>query len=198
MTAMGTSSRKKKNPTDEIRTDPGHHPVTPTPSRGVPDRSRVPEPSSEKMFWLMVAAIAAVSFAVYFNTLYNGFVYDDEAQVLLNHWIRDMKYLPEIFYKSVWGFRSANTTSSYYRPLMHVINMASYHLFGLAPWGFHLVNILFHAGNTVLVFIVTARLFGKSAAMPEEGRGETRWLSSPPFLAALLFATHPVHTEAVA
>ena len=153
---------------------------------------------SGKKLLLPAFIIGAASFAVYFNTLYNGFVYDDNLQIVRNPWIRDVKHLPGIFYKSVWSFQATSPINNYYRPLMHVINMASYHLFGLAPWGFHLVNILFHVGNSGLVFLLTARLFGESAGGPGEVTGGSGWLSSPPFIAALLFATHPIHTEAVA
>ena len=41
--------------------------------------------------------IIAVSLAVYANTLGNGFVYDDNFQVLGNPWIRDARFLPNIF-----------------------------------------------------------------------------------------------------
>ncbi|MGD0884578.1 MAG: hypothetical protein ABSA46_06835, partial [Thermodesulfovibrionales bacterium] len=53
---------------------------------------------------LLIFIIFLVSFAVYLNALSNDFVYDDSDQVLENHWIRDVKYLPDIFSKSVWSF----------------------------------------------------------------------------------------------
>jgi len=146
---------------------------------------------------LPAVILPVLSFAVYANTLAGGFVYDDISQVLENLWIRDVRYLPEIFSKSVWNFQG-NVTSNYYRPLMHVIYMANYHLFSLAPWGFHLVNVLFDAGNTVLVFLLAVRLFGGSAGRTGVVTGKSADFSSPPFLAALLFATHPIHAEAVA
>jgi len=190
--------RKKKAPTNEIRTDTGKTPGPPAPSRDLPGRVRAQDSPPDKTVWLMLAVIAAASFAVYLNTLSNGFVYDDNGQIRLNPWIRDVRHLPEIFTKSVWSFGSVSTLTNYYRPLMHVINMASYHLFGLAPWGFHLVNVLFHVGNSVLVFLLVRRLSGNSGGRQEGGSWGIGWVSSPPFLAALLFATHPVHTEAVA
>ncbi len=142
---------------------------------------------------LMPVIILAVSLGVYFNTLYNGFVYDDMLQVLQNPWIRDIKFLPDIFSKNVWGFQRA--VSNYYRPLMHTIYMIDYHIFGLRPWGFHLVNVLFHAANSILVFFITSKLFKKSSPLPDYS-GST--FAAPPFIAALLFAVHPIHTEAVA
>jgi hypothetical protein len=40
----------------------------------------------------------------------------------------------------------------------------TYHIFGFNPLGFHLVNILFHSGISVLVFLVTSRLLKNSKA----------------------------------
>jgi hypothetical protein len=143
--------------------------------------------------------ITLISFAVYFNALSCGFVYDDMAQVLENPWIRDIRSVPDMFVKSVSGFVIGSAPVNYYRPFMHLIYLITYHLFGLTPWGFHLVNVLFHAGNSVLVFVLAARLFGA------EGRGTMSPCDSRftihdsrlfAFLAAL-FATHPIHTEAV-
>ncbi|HUI66968.1 MAG TPA: tetratricopeptide repeat protein [Nitrospirota bacterium] len=134
--------------------------------------------------------VIAISFAVYGNALRNGFVYDDIPQVVQNPWIREIRFVPEIFSTNVWAFQG--TSTNYYRPLMHMSFMLSYYLFGLTPWGFHLVNILLHAGVTVLVFLISSRLF---------------WTANPPsffvsrflpFIAAVLFAVHPIHTEVVA
>ena len=150
---------------------------------------------------LPVAIVLSVSVAVYFNSLFNDFVYDDSSQVLKNYWIRDVRYLPRIFAKSVWAFQSAPIVSNYYRPIMNILYMANYHLFGLAPWGFHLVNVLFHAGVSVLVFFLAAWLCGVPSPIPASdppaGAG-WKGLLSLPFVAALLFAVHPIHTEAVA
>ena len=74
---------------------------------------------------------------------------------------------------------------------MHFVYMLNYHLFGLNPWGFHLVNILFHCGVSILVFLVIRSL------LPEHRNLVSPAYLSPPFIAAILFATHPIHTEAV-
>jgi hypothetical protein len=44
-----------------------------------------------------LAIILAVSFGVYFNALFNGFVYDDRYLILQNPWIRDARHIPDIF-----------------------------------------------------------------------------------------------------
>jgi Tfp pilus assembly protein PilF len=138
----------------------------------------------------MIIAILFASFLVYFNSLYDGFVYDDEFQVVQNHWIRNIKYIPEIFSESVWKFQGIEGTN-YYRPLLHLVYMINYHIFGLRPWSFHLVNVLFHASVSVLVFIIASRL------LPEFQIPSSRSHLSLSFMAAVFFATHPIHTEAV-
>jgi tetratricopeptide (TPR) repeat protein len=156
--------------------------------------------SSKSSSSAMIVIILLAAFAVYFNTLYNGFVYDDQLQVLENKWITNVRYLPDIFSTSVWDFQSERTSSNYYRPLMHIIYMFSYHVFGLKAWGFHLVNILFHAANSVLLFLIMAKLAGWQGGRPaiEQDGTIAATFISPPFIAAILFAVHPVHTEAVA
>ena len=136
-----------------------------------------------------VPIIILVSFGVYFNALFNGFLGDDIYQVLGNRWIKDVTFIPDIFFTNVWSFKGGQ--SNYYRPLMHLIYMVAYYLFGLKPWGFHLVNILFHSGVSILVFLFTSKLL----------RGSTVSIFSShfslPFIVAILFATHPIHTEVV-
>lgn len=147
------------------------------------------EPSLKKSRLLPIMIIIAISCAVYGNALRNGFVYDDVPQVVENPWIRDIHSIQEIFSTNVWGFQGIST--NYYRPLLHISFMLSYYFFGLAPWGFHLVNILLHAGITVLVFFISSRLF--RTADPSAS-SFSRFL---PFIAAVLFAVHPIHTEVV-
>lgn len=137
-----------------------------------------------------IIIILLTSFGVYFNALFNEFVYDDIQQVLENRWIRDIKYIPDIFSKDVWGFEQEEGGWNYYRPLMHIIYMGIYHIFGLRPWGYHLINILFHTGVSTLVFLISSDLFKKI-----KFAGST--YTFPSFIAALLFATHPIHTEVV-
>lgn len=137
---------------------------------------------------ILVTLIVLSCFASYFNALLNGFVYDDIFQVVENHWIKNTRYLPDIFMKGVWGFAGGGISSNYYRPVMHLFYMVNYHIFGLRPWGFHLVNILLHTAVSLLVFLVAVFLFRKLKS--------TSYLA-PSFIAAILFATHPIHTEVV-
>jgi tetratricopeptide (TPR) repeat protein len=180
--------------------------VAKRPEENIPGQQcgkKPPMPVSMPAHLLPVLIVAFVSFVVYFSALFNNFVYDDMTQVLQNPWIRDVRHLPDIFLKSVWSFQTEHDVSNYYRPLMHCIYMITYYAFGLKPWGFHLVNVLFHAGVSVLVFLTAAKLPGYTAPPhPPLTKGgskeEASTFLSASFIAALLFATHPIHTEAVA
>jgi tetratricopeptide (TPR) repeat protein len=139
---------------------------------------------------LIILLIAAV-LLVHFNSIFNGFVFDDHMQILKNQLIRDIKHIPEIFSSDVSGAYKQYDTS-YYRPMMYLIYMFNYYFFGLSPWGYHLINVLFHVGVCILVFLIASKIFKKPS-----GSG-LMYLLSPAFIAAILYATHPIHTEAVA
>lgn len=144
--------------------------------------------------YLSLLIIVCLSSAAYFNTLFNGFVYDDRVQIVMNQWIKNIKYIPDIFFRNVWGFTELEGVvtkgiSNYYRPLMHTIYMLTYFIFGLQPWGFHLVNIIIHTGISILIFLIASSLLKKY---------QTTHYFLPPLIAAVWFATHPIHTEVVA
>ena len=140
---------------------------------------------------MYVAIIVIFSFISNINTLSNGFVWDDIQQVINNRWITDIIYLKSIFTENVAGFVPGSSTS-YYRPLMYVFYMAVYGVFGLESWGWHLINLLVHIGVVIVLFLLTKRLLSQT----DTASNQTAYRIS--FAAALMFAVHPIHTEAVA
>lgn len=145
---------------------------------------------AEKSLFPAVLLVLTVSVAVYTNAVFNGFVIDDLTQVVGNPWIRNFRHIPEIFTSNLWAYEGRD--SNYYRPLMHIVYLLVYQLFGLKQWAFHALNILVHAGVSVLVFLISARL------LSEDRTGAPPNRLFPPLIASLLFATHPIHVEAVA
>lgn len=148
----------------------------------------------------LIGVLVVVTLAVYLNTLANDFVYDDNFHILNNPWITDLNYLIRPFYSSVWEFHEtiSEGMNNYYRPVMHLIFTLEYHVFGFEPWGWHLFNVLFHAMNSVLVFIIIKGLLEGERGL--DGGEERKKVSATTiaFMAALLFAVHPVSTEVVA
>ena len=136
---------------------------------------------------MAAALLGIVTFA---PALKHEFVYDDLPNIVDNRWIRDPRFLPEIFRSHAAGFDPKFRTS-YYRPMTHVAAMASYHLFGPRPWGFHLFQVLLHAATSVLACLTVRGLGKRDPSLPEGG-------AFVAVVAGLLFATHPAHAEAVA
>lgn len=127
---------------------------------------------------------------VYANTLWNGFVYDDLQNVVQNPWIKSSGFIPEIFGSHMGGFNPEFATG-YYRPFIHIAHMIVYQAAGLNPAAFHLFNVLLHAVNCILTLLIGRELMRKWEP--------TSHREGPAALAiALVFATHPVHSESVA
>ncbi|HEY2352914.1 MAG TPA: tetratricopeptide repeat protein [Candidatus Acidoferrum sp.] len=130
----------------------------------------------------LIALLILLAVICYGNTLFNAFVYDDEQQILQNPYVKSWHYLPQIFGSTVWSFVGAAGTTNYYRPLMTFTFLVLYQLFGDIPFGFHLFNITLNAAVMIMVFYAGRRLFHDRRVA---------------FVAAVLFAVHPVHTEVV-
>lgn len=115
------------------------------------------------------------------NTLWNGFVWDDLILIKENPWIREPGRLGEAFTTHVVGFNEG-LLPGFYRPLVHVAYGAVYALAELQPWAYHLLNVLLHVAASALVYLLARRWAPGLAAI----------------LGALVFAVHPIHSEAVA
>lgn len=132
--------------------------------------------------WI-VAALLLLAVLPYLNTLQNGFVYDDNNEVLTNPYIRSFSHMGDIFSTRILAHLGARGATNYYRPISILGFLLCYKAFGLLPYGFHLANLLLHATVVCLLFGLTCSLF------------RDRWLA---FIAAAVFALHPIHTESVA
>jgi hypothetical protein len=128
-------------------------------------------------------------FAVYYTALGYGFVYDDSELILSNRWITSFSNITEAFSTHTFGFKDEGYQAISYRPMLFVIYMAEYAVFGFSAWGWHLVNVLMHSVNSVFVFLILKRLAGS------EGKGYSSTM--PAFAGALIFAVHPTNAESV-
>jgi hypothetical protein len=132
------------------------------------------------------AGLAAVIICL--PSLSGGFVIDDRYLVVENPSLRSLGSIPGHFVK-VWGEGAgpaghAAVNAGYFRPLTSTLHTLEYALWGTShPWGWHATSIAMHALATMLVAWLAAQLLGEALAA---------------LVAGLLFAVHPVHTEAVA
>ncbi|XP_041973422.1 protein O-mannosyl-transferase TMTC1-like [Aricia agestis] len=135
--------------------------------------------------WTVYFLVAAVGALTYSNSLRGEFVHDDIPAVVTNRDVTGTNPLRMMLYNDFWGTPMADATShKSYRPLTTLSFRLNYSLCGLSAWWWHAVNVCLHAACCALVAragAVVARLQRPFAA-----------------LAALLFAVHPIHTEACA
>ena len=131
---------------------------------------------------LLCAVVAAV---VYLNTLQCGICYDDEPAIKKNRDLRpDVTSWLDLAMHDFWGANIRSTTShKSYRPLTVATFRLNYMLHELQPLGYHLVNVLLHSAVCYLYVLLCGVVFSEV------------W---PALIAGLLFAVHPIHTEAVA
>jgi len=129
--------------------------------------------------------IVVLAFLTYSNALRGGFVWDDELQIVKNWQIRGLSYIPSAFSSAFWTFADpeAGAHTNFYRPVQTLSYIAAFQIGGLAPWPFHLINILLHTLASALVYLICVELQISPAAAA---------------IGAAIFATHPVHTETVA
>lgn len=128
---------------------------------------------------IAVAVILFAGAAAYANSLLNPFIWDDIALVVRNFHIGDLGYVPRLFLE---GSYHQDITGNFYRPMLMASFALDFRYWALEPFGYHLFNLFLHLSNALLVYCLVWLLSKKKTV---------------PFLAALLFAVHPVHTEAV-
>jgi tetratricopeptide (TPR) repeat protein len=127
---------------------------------------------------VLVAAAAALP---YLHTLAFGFVFDDHGQIAGNPRVQSWGHLAGYFTGDVWR-SPAGFPGNYYRPLFLLWFLVNYTLFGVWPPGWHLASVALHVLASVMVWLVARRLGGPAVGL----------------VAGVLFAVHPIHTEAVA
>jgi tetratricopeptide (TPR) repeat protein len=130
-----------------------------------------------KIFLICLGLVLATAIA--FEPIrHNDFVrYDDNRYLVKNEYIQD-GVTKDSF---VWAFTTFHVSN--WHPLTWISHMIDYELFGLDPVWHHLVNVLFHICNALLLFIILHR---------------TTVAIWPSAIVAAFFAVHPVHVESVA
>ncbi|MBI5184035.1 MAG: tetratricopeptide repeat protein [Nitrospinae bacterium] len=132
--------------------------------------------------------IIILTIIVYANSIQNQFTHDDVVIIQRNELIQDIRNIGKIFLSDYWV---VDKDAGLYRPLV-VFSYAINYLFNeFDPAGFHLVNLFIHILNSLLVFLILYYLFKPACALHADR--ETLYA----FVSSLIFAIHPIHTEAV-
>uniref|UniRef100_A0A3Q1B468 dolichyl-phosphate-mannose--protein mannosyltransferase n=1 Tax=Amphiprion ocellaris TaxID=80972 RepID=A0A3Q1B468_AMPOC len=130
------------------------------------------------------AVLVALCVLCYSNSLRGELVHDDVWAIINNPDVRPGSSLGNIFSNDFWGKRMAdNTSHKSYRPLCILTFKLNVLLGGMTPLYFHIVNMCLHCAVTCLLMQTCERCVFEDSRLA--------------FITALLFAVHPVHTEAV-
>jgi len=127
---------------------------------------------------------------VFFNSLFNDFIGDDEVVITQNEFYTTWSNVPKLFTKDyltmgselLSGGRYNHSGSVSYRPVLSMTFFVDYALWKLNPFGYHLTNFLLHIANVLMVYyLIMAVMKNQSIAL----------------ISGLLFSIHPTKSEAV-
>ena len=115
--------------------------------------------------------LCAITVAVYFGAFVGAFHYDDSLTVLDNPHLESW----QIF---------VGHLDHMVRPVLYATFLLDHWLYGTAPVGYHLLNVLLHLGSGLLIYRILTSVVSDDR-------------SPVPFLTALVFLIHPIATETV-
>src|ERR1700716_1012235 len=123
--------------------------------------------------WLLGFVLVVCTILVYLPARNGGFIWDDDDYITKNALLT----LPD----GLWRIWFSLDSPSQYFPLVYTTFRIERGIWGLNPSGYHWVNILLHTANALLLWRLLARLKAPGA-----------------WMAAMIFALHPVQVESVA
>jgi Flp pilus assembly protein TadD len=151
-------------------------PIVPSKASSPKDRDLFSSP--EKRTFVLSLLLAMLTLALYNPVSHFQFLnFDDDEYVTNNLHVQAGLSWDTIS----WAFRSTDAVN--WHPLTWISHALDCQIFHLNPAGHHYVNLLLHAGNVILLFLLLQRATGKT------------WRS---LMGAALFAVHPINVESVA
>lgn len=154
------------------------------------ERTAVSKARLSRHYFSTAAVIAGLTFVVFLPALDNEFVqWDDRAMLVGNSRYRGLGW-PQLH----WMFTTFHL--GHYQPLSWLSFAIDYLFWGTNPVGYHLTNVILHAANAAMFFLVALLLLGKilSGDNPARRFGLAVGAAS----AALFFSLHPLRVESVA
>lgn len=136
--------------------------------------------ASPKTRFLFLALIILMGISIYSNTFKNELVWDDYFLVADNLYIRDVKFLRDIFTTDLHRF--GLDRSNFYRPLQTISYMLDYAVGKFETFPYHFTNLFLHLASGVLIYFIALDL------------SKNEIIS---FLSSFIFVSHPVQTETV-
>ena len=149
--------------------------------------------------WFRIAALLVAAFVVHAPALQGERIWDDIYLTRDNPFIKSPLLILETFRHYLF----LDSFSAHYRPIQNISYMLDYFFWNTDTWGFHITNVLLHAGSGVALYFLLRQLFGSlvfhRASILARARLQRRipWLSTIAFCVAIVWVVHPVHSAAV-
>ncbi|HVZ49050.1 MAG TPA: tetratricopeptide repeat protein [Gemmatimonadaceae bacterium] len=141
-------------------------------------RSFVPEGQDARSYRWPALGVIGLALLASVTSLTNGFAYDDRWIIVENDTVHNVGHWWGVFGDTYWPMiRNA----ALYRPLTILAFVFQWAAGGGTPLIFHTLNVILYAAVAVLVYALALQILPRRAA----------------WVAAALFAVHPVHVEAV-
>ncbi len=131
----------------------------------------------------IILIFSCIGMLIYGNSLFNNFVGDDFGLVKNNKTIRSVMNIPSFFGQGAFyeGDVMQRQQVNYYRPVTQTTYSIIYFFSRDHAFGFHFIQVIIHIINSLLIYFIINRFFGKKSS----------------FFLALIFLTHPFNNEAV-
>lgn len=135
---------------------------------------------------------------IYFNSMGNPFHFDDFHHIVKNPGIRDIRNIPYYFIDlNLFTIDPGNIGN--YRPLLLITYALNYWAVELNPFLYHTVNLAFHVGCSMLVFLITDSILRcNSFSLKSPARQDKD--AQPSYIAltaGLIFLVHPFNSEVI-
>ena len=129
-----------------------------------------------------VILLCCLGILIYSNTFYSSFHFDDESSIVKNLNIRNLTNL-----RLIWDFAPT-------RFINYLSFAFNYHLHQLSVFGYHLFNLAIHLCTTILIWWFVLLTFATPAMKNDKITQHANLIA---FLAAAVFVSHPLQTEAI-
>ena len=128
---------------------------------------------------IRIIVIAFITFLAYSNSFDSAFHFDDYSSIITHPYIKSINNIPYFFYY--------NGLPLIGRPVTMATFAVNFAIGGLDPFSYHVMNFFIHIANAIMVYLILV------LTLKNRGNGYV----NISLLAALMFAVHPIQTQAV-
>ncbi|MFA4828080.1 MAG: hypothetical protein WC594_02595 [Thermodesulfovibrionales bacterium] len=128
---------------------------------------------------IRIAVIALITFLAYSNSFNSAFHFDDYSSIITHPYIKSMNNIPYFFYY--------NGSPLLSRPVTMATFAVNFAIGGFDPFSYHVMSFFIHLANAILVYILLVLTL----------KNRVNGYVNISLFAALMFAAHPIQTQAV-